>query len=198
MRSKWNIWRTNSRGNFAFGFARLGCRMVDREWEAIMTDFDPEIHRLGMKLKFVYSLVGLLVGVSCIFAGVILGLAGVVGHTSWTASALGFSTNMTDATPGVIVFVVGIFFVLITRFKIKHVVNHPNRVEFAAPDSALTDTNKAGAADPAISSGPLEALSEPTPPTKMEDAPRKVGGSAAPRYSSGGQSSLTYTTHVKL
>jgi len=51
-------------------------------------------------------------------AGVILALAGVVGHTSWSASALGFNTNMTDAAPGVIVFIVGIFFVLITHFKV--------------------------------------------------------------------------------
>jgi hypothetical protein len=32
---------------------------------------------------------------------------------------------MTDATPGVIIFVVGIFFVWMTRFRVKHVIEHP-------------------------------------------------------------------------
>ena len=86
-----------------------------------MTSHQPDIdHRLGMKLKFVYSLVGLLVGLFCIIVGMVLGLSGVVGHTSWTASVIGLSTSLTDAAPGVIVFIVGIFMVWITRFSVKH------------------------------------------------------------------------------
>jgi hypothetical protein len=42
-------------------------------------------------------------------------LAGVMGHTSWSA----FGSNINDAAPGVIVFVVGLFFVIITRFKVR-------------------------------------------------------------------------------
>jgi hypothetical protein len=69
---------------------------------------------------------------ACIIVGAILSLAGAVGHTSWTASALGLSTSLNDAAPGVIVFVVGIFMVLITRFRVReertperhHVVYH--------------------------------------------------------------------------
>jgi hypothetical protein len=64
---------------------------------------------------------GLILGLVCIFVGLALGLSGVVGNTSWTASLLGLSTSLTDATPGVIVFVVGIFMVLITRFKFMKV-----------------------------------------------------------------------------
>ena len=78
-----------------------------------MADHD-DLHRLGLKLKFAYSMVGLFLGLACIVAGVILGLSGVAGHTTWTASLLGLETNLNDATPGVIIFVVGIFFVLIT------------------------------------------------------------------------------------
>jgi hypothetical protein len=84
--------------------------------EGLMSE---DLHRLGFKLKFAYSIVGLVLGLACIIAGVILGLGGVAGNTAWTASALGLSTSMTDATPGVIVFVVGIFFVLITRFSVR-------------------------------------------------------------------------------
>ena len=90
-------------------------------------------HRLGMKLKFVYSLVGLLVGFSCIIVGMVLGLSGVVGHTSWTASVIGLSTSLTDAAPGVVVFIVGIFMVWITRFSVKH------STEIERPDSRDDD-----------------------------------------------------------
>jgi hypothetical protein len=158
-----------------------------------MSDFDPRIHRLGMMLKFVYALVGLLVGAGCIIAGVILGLGGVVGHTSWTASALGFTTNMTDATPGVIVFVVGIFFVLITRFNVKHIVKHPDgtsTTRYNRESDARRAEMEARRAEPEASS----KLPEPKP----EETPQTHAGSTASSYSSGGQSSLTYTTLTKI
>ena len=80
---------------------------------------DPGLHSIGMRYKFWYSMTGLLLGLACIVAGVVLGLAGVSGHTSWTANLLGLSTAMTDAAPGVVIFVVGIFLVFITRFKVS-------------------------------------------------------------------------------
>ena len=82
-----------------------------------MTPQDIELHRLGLKLKFAYSVIGLILGLACILTGAVLGLAGVSGHTTFTASMLGLSTNLNDAAPGVVVFVVGIFMVLITRSK---------------------------------------------------------------------------------
>lgn len=78
-----------------------------------------DLHRLGLKLKFAYSMGGLVLGLACIIAGVVLGLGGVAGHTSWVASFLGLSSNITDAGPGVIVFIVGVFLVLITRFAVR-------------------------------------------------------------------------------
>ena len=66
-----------------------------------------DLHRLGLMLKFIYSIVGLLLGLACVIVGLVLGLYGVVGHTTLAASVLGLSTNVTDAAPGVVVFVVG-------------------------------------------------------------------------------------------
>ena len=80
---------------------------------------DLELHRLGMKLKLVYSLVGLFLGLSCIISGSVLSLYGATGHTSLIASFLGLSTQLNDAAPGVVIFIVGIFMVLITRFQVK-------------------------------------------------------------------------------
>ena len=112
-----------------------------------MSGYD-ELHRLGLKLKFAYSLVGLIVGLACILVGLILGIYGAAGHTSWTASVFGLSTNLNDAAPGVVVFVVGIFIVFITRFKIKDTVvqkvEHP-RAEIQ-PD-VTPDLKRGGGGD---------------------------------------------------
>jgi hypothetical protein len=100
---------------------------------------------------------------------------------------------MTDATPGVIVFVVGIFFVLITRFKVKHVVNHPagtGTIRYNRESDART-------AEMEARRGEFDANSK-VPEPKPEETPQPHAGSTAPSYSSGGQSSLTYTTHTKI
>ena len=107
--------------------SKLSCVTIIFSFErkTFMIQHSDDLHRLGLKLKFVYSIVGLLVGLSCIIAGVVLGVNGVVGHTSWTASLLGLTTSMNDAAPGVIVFVVGIFIVLITRAESSQVEAYP-------------------------------------------------------------------------
>ena len=91
--------------------------------EHLVTHFN-EIHTLSLRLKFIYSLVGLFLGLSCIISGSILSLYGVTGHASFVASLLGLSTQLNDAAPGVVIFVVGIFIVFITRFRIKQEVHH--------------------------------------------------------------------------
>lgn len=100
-----------------------------------MTPEEIALHRLGMKLKFAYSVCGLLLGLVCILTGLALGLAGVAGHTNFTASLLGLNTQLTDAAPGVVVFVVGIFMVFISRFKVLHKIE-----EFPHQGSPRTDS----------------------------------------------------------
>src|SRR5262245_6162932 len=63
-----------------------------------------ELHR---RYKLVYSIIGLVLGLSCIIA-------------SFTGSLIGLSTILNDAAPAVIVFAVGIFMVWITRFRVTH------------------------------------------------------------------------------
>jgi hypothetical protein len=129
-----------------------------------MTD-QPDIHRLGLKLKFVYSMTGLFLGLACIVAGVILGLAGVAGHTSWTASLFGLSTNITDAAPGVIIFIVGIFLVLVTRFTVKQrsTLSVPHDSVADAPPKKRVESHSWAYSDP-------ENIS--APPPEKSDAPR--------------------------
>jgi hypothetical protein len=85
---------------------------------------DNELHKMGLRLKFFYSVGGLILGFLSIVGGCFLFWAGVAGHTSWTFKALGIAENsINDAAPGAILFVVGLFIVIYTRFGVKHIEN---------------------------------------------------------------------------
>jgi hypothetical protein len=77
------------------------------------------IVKLTIVLKFVYSMTGLLLGLSCILGGIFLFFSGVSGSTNWTAKILGAESTINDAAPGTVLFIAGIFLVLITRFRFK-------------------------------------------------------------------------------
>jgi hypothetical protein len=79
-----------------------------------MSSFE-DLHAKGIASRARYSMAGLILGLVCIIGGTILGYGGVAGKTKWTAKAFGFESTLTDAPPGVILFVVGIFVVLATR-----------------------------------------------------------------------------------
>jgi hypothetical protein len=73
----------------------------------------------AIKGEYRYAMLGLILGLASIVGGIIMGLHGVAGSTSWTASALGLSSSVNDATPGVILFIVGLFMVWVTKAKVK-------------------------------------------------------------------------------
>lgn len=67
--------------------------------------------------QFIYSIAGLVVGLACVIGGIILFLHGIVGPTAhWTTNLLGI--DVSDAAPGVILFVAGLLFTWITRFSV--------------------------------------------------------------------------------
>jgi hypothetical protein len=75
-------------------------------------------HRANL-YQFIYSVLGLIVGVVCVISGVVLFLHGVTGHTSWTTRILGASSQLSDAGPGVIFAVLGLFVIWSTRYNVK-------------------------------------------------------------------------------
>lgn len=77
-----------------------------------------EILRQAVKGEYQYAKLGLILGLATIIGGVFLGFHGVVGHTSWTARVLGLESQINDAAPGVVLFIVGIFFVFITKPRV--------------------------------------------------------------------------------
>ena len=69
--------------------------------------------------QLIYSITGLVLGLVCVIGGIVLFLNGVVGSTNWTANFLGVESNISDAAPGAILFLVGLFIVFVTRYVIK-------------------------------------------------------------------------------
>lgn len=73
----------------------------------------------SIRWEYRYAMLGLILGLSAIVGGVILGLNGVAGSTSWTARAFGLQSDVNDAAPGVVLFIIGLFMVVATRPKVK-------------------------------------------------------------------------------
>jgi len=68
---------------------------------------------------FIYSIAGLALGLVCIIGGIVLFLNGIAGATSWTAKFIGAERKISDAAPGAVLFIVGLFIVFVTRFVVK-------------------------------------------------------------------------------
>ncbi len=80
---------------------------------------DPATYQRFSLYQLIYSLSGLVLGLASVVGGVILFLNGVAGSTSWTAKMLGAESQVSDAAPGAVLFIVGLFVVIVTRFTIK-------------------------------------------------------------------------------
>ena len=66
-----------------------------------------------------YGKSGLLIGAVVMISGILLGLYGVADSTSWSAKFVGFECSLIDASPGVVLFVIGLFVILFTRPKVN-------------------------------------------------------------------------------
>jgi len=79
---------------------------------------DPQWERIA-RMQLVYSIAGLVLGLASIVGGIVLFFRGISGSSSWIAEAFGFKSTLSDAAPGTVLFVVGIFVVVVTRFDIR-------------------------------------------------------------------------------
>ena len=70
-------------------------------------------------LQLIYSLAGLLLGLACIIGGILLFFHGVTGSSSWVGEVIGVKSNLSDAAPGTVLFVVGLAVVWLTRFAVR-------------------------------------------------------------------------------
>jgi membrane protein implicated in regulation of membrane protease activity len=74
--------------------------------------------RLAM-LQLVYSIAGLLLGLTCIVGGILLFFHGVTGSSSWVGQFIGLQSKLSDAAPGTVLFVAGVAIVYLTRFEVR-------------------------------------------------------------------------------
>lgn len=72
---------------------------------------------LGLKLMIIYWIFGFMLGLSCIVAGVAVGLSGAIAGTSVAAQVMGLSPTLNDAAPGAILVLAGASVVWMTRRK---------------------------------------------------------------------------------
>jgi hypothetical protein len=93
--------------------------------------------RLAM-LQLIYSLAGLLLGLACIVGGILLFFHGVSGSSSWVGEVIGVKSNLSDAAPGTVLFVVGLAVVWLTRFAVR--VRQP--IEIGLQERALASERR--------------------------------------------------------
>lgn len=78
--------------------------------------------QLALEYQFRYSMAALVVLAVCMAMGAWLAYSGAVGKTTFAAQLLsefGMKIQMTDAGPGVVLFVVALIAMIATRFDIK-------------------------------------------------------------------------------
>jgi|ERR1051325_9000100 hypothetical protein len=68
--------------------------------------------------EYSYGRRGQILGLAAIVGGIILALFGAAGSTTWMAKVIGFESKLIGASPGVVLFVVGIFLVRFTKPKV--------------------------------------------------------------------------------
>lgn len=71
------------------------------------------------KMQLVYSIVGMGVGLACVLSGGYLSLNGYSNNSKWLITAMDLKSEISDAGPGVILFVVGVLIIYTSRFRVK-------------------------------------------------------------------------------
>lgn len=89
-------------------------------------EIDPSIANTsyGMQAlhyEFIIVLISLIGGFGCIIAGIVLTVMGFTGNIEWFVEAVGFTSRLTNASPGILLVIVGCFIVIKSRMKVKSV-----------------------------------------------------------------------------
>ena len=71
-----------------------------------------------VKREHHYPLVGILPGVVMVLLGGGVFYLGITGIITWAASALGFTSHLLDASPGIVLFIVGLLMIWTSRRKV--------------------------------------------------------------------------------
>lgn len=87
-------------------------------------DIDPTVAntQFGMQalhFEFVIVLICLIGSIGCLIAGIILTILGFTGSIEWIVEASGFTSKLINASPGIVLIIIGFWLTLKSRLKIK-------------------------------------------------------------------------------
>jgi uncharacterized protein YjeT (DUF2065 family) len=96
--------------------------MADKNIEEVIlpkqtVEQNPELARQLAREEAKKSTFGLVIGLICLVAGLVLIYAGVEGSIDWTLKGIGLESKLAKASPGALLFVVGVIIIWITRFS---------------------------------------------------------------------------------
>ncbi|WP_285815521.1 hypothetical protein [Phocaeicola sartorii] len=87
-------------------------------------DIDPSVANttFGMQAlhyEFIIILISLIGGIGCLIAGIVLTVLGFTGSIEWIIEVSGFTSRLINASPGIVLMILGLFLTLKSRLKIK-------------------------------------------------------------------------------
>ena len=87
-------------------------------------DIDPSVANttFGMQAlhyEFIIILISLIGGLGCLIAGIVLTVLGFTGSIEWIIEVSGFTSRLINASPGIVLMILGLFLTLKSRLKIK-------------------------------------------------------------------------------
>jgi len=86
----------------------------------IVGHVEADIVNKSIKVQTMYSIAGLIIGTFIVGLAYFLVVHGIAyPDSSWSLRLLGMESQLSDAGPGVILMVVGLFVIYVTRLKIE-------------------------------------------------------------------------------
>ena len=88
---------------------------VDMEPSVANTVFGAQ----ALHYEFIIVLISLIGGIGCLIAGIILTILGLTGSIEWIVEVSGFTSRIINASPGIVIMIIGLILTLKSRLKIK-------------------------------------------------------------------------------
>ncbi len=87
-------------------------------------NIDPSVAntQFGMQAlhyEFIIVLISLIGGIGCLIARIILTILGFTGSIEWIVEASGFTSRLINASPGIVLMIIGFWLTLKSRLSIK-------------------------------------------------------------------------------
>lgn len=87
--------------------------------EVLSSPNSSEIIKQGMHYEFISFLLPFISGFACLIGGFILTILGFNGNISWIVEVSGFTSKLTNATPGIILMIIGLLIILNKKFEVN-------------------------------------------------------------------------------